>query len=197
MIVRICECFFYATLNRVLGWVALYWLLSFWPVAKSVQDQVLCRCVKNSECVHSQGLNWEFCKGTIFENQSRSNDGPCHQSIKKKMIVELLMLLAMTRMKMVIKMRSSDQHSRGCQWFPWSLRLLGWLGWPEHHIYVEQIKAWWISSVQTSRSHSLISQLGNSLISTIFCGLMSRWAMFLKMWQVQGLIKICRHIMQR
>ena len=97
----------------------------------------------------------------------------------------------------MIRMRNSDQHSRGCQWFPWSLRLLGWLGWPEHHIYVEQIKAWWISSVQTSRSHSLISQLGNSLISTIFCGLMSRWAMFLKMWQVQGLIKICRHIMQR
>ena len=110
------------------------------------------------------------------------------------MIVELLMLLAMTRIKMVIRMRNSDRHSRGCQWFPWSLRLLGWLGWPEHHIYVEQIKAWWISSVQTSRSHSLISQLGNSLISTIFCGLMSRWAMFLKMWQVEGLIKICRHV---
>ena len=56
-----------------------------------------------------------FCKGTIFENQNRSNDGPYHQSIKRKMIVELLMLLVMTRMKMVIRMRSSDQHSRGCQ----------------------------------------------------------------------------------
>ena len=70
MTMRICECSFYATLNRVLGWVALYWLLSFWPVAKSVQDQVLYRCVKNREWEWRWWSEW----GTLTDIVGGAND---------------------------------------------------------------------------------------------------------------------------